>query len=336
MFKQAINVFIVFCIATFSVGLFSANPSTPNPSTPSFSTQLNLAPANAVQIKTIKNQKNISVFAGQIPTLTIIIDDLGNNLASGRRAVNLPGAITYAILPHTPQARELANYVDQANTNNRFRINKEVIIHMPMEAVGHKSIGPGGLKMQQDQQDFIHTLRAAIQALPQAKGLSNHMGSQLTSQPDRMNWLMSELSKSQFYFIDSKTTGNSAAMHAADQQQIPYLVRDVFLDHDPSPAAIDKAYKKALALANRSGAAVLIAHPYSTTLDYLERELPKLGHAGVALVNASQAIAQKQYRQQYHQQPRQTVSLLLSNAIPKNIHTRPALKALKPKPSFEK
>jgi polysaccharide deacetylase 2 family uncharacterized protein YibQ len=334
MFKQAINVFIFFCIATFSVGLFSANSFSPSLTSP-----LNLTPPNTTQPETIKKQKNISISLHKLPTLTIIIDDLGNNLASGRRAVNLPGAITYAILPHTPQARELANYVDQANTSNRFEINKEVIIHMPMEAVGHKSIGPGGLKMQQDQQDFIYTLRAAIQALPQAKGLSNHMGSQLTSQPDRMNWLMSELSKSQFYFIDSKTTGNSAAMQAADQQQIPYLVRDVFLDHDPSPAAIDKAYKKALALANRSGAAVLIAHPYSTTLDYLERELPKLGHAGVALVNASQAIAQKQYRQQYHQQPRQTASLLLSNAMPKNIHTRPAVTALKPKPSeprFEK
>ncbi|MEZ7984618.1 MAG: divergent polysaccharide deacetylase family protein, partial [Pseudomonadales bacterium] len=149
------------------------------------------------------------------PSLVIIIDDLGNNLASGRRAVNLPGAITYAILPHTPQAIELATYA------NHVDVNKEVIIHMPMEAVGHKHMGPGGLNMHQDHQDFIHTLQAAIQALPQAKGLSNHMGSQLTSQPDRMHWLMSELSKTPFYFIDSKTTDNSAAMHAADEQNIP-------------------------------------------------------------------------------------------------------------------
>ncbi len=246
------------------------------------------------------------------PSLAIIIDDLGNNLASGRRAVNLPGAITYAILPHTPQAIELATYA------NHVDINKEVIIHMPMEAVGHRHMegdierhmGPGGLNMHQDQEDFIHTLQAAIQALPQAKGLSNHMGSQLTSQPDRMHWLMSELSKTPFYFIDSKTTDNSAAMQAADEQKIPYLVRDIFLDHDPDPAAIDKAFKKALALAIQSGSAVLIAHPYPSTLDYLEHALPKLSEAGVVLVNASQAIAQKTLQQQNREAP-----LLVSKVI---------------------
>ena len=238
------------------------------------------------------------------PSLAIIIDDLGNNLASGRRAVNLPGAITYAILPHTPQAIELATYA------NNIDINKEVIIHMPMEAVGHKHIGPGGLNMHQDQEDFIHTLQAAIKALPQAKGLSNHMGSQLTSQPDRMRWLMAELSKTPFYFIDSKTTDNSAAMQAADEQQIPYLVRDIFLDHDRDPAAIDRAYKKALALAIRSGSAVLIAHPYPSTLDYLETALPKLRQAGIVLVNASQAIAQKNRHQVNSDKP-----LLISKAI---------------------
>ena len=263
-----------------------------------------LSASLAAQPNTENHQKKRLNLSHQTPSLAIIIDDLGNNLASGRRAVNLPGAITYAILPHTPQAIELATYA------NNIDINKEVIIHMPMEAVGHKHIGPGGLNMHQDQEDFIHTLQAAIKALPQAKGLSNHMGSQLTSQPDRMRWLMAELSKTPFYFIDSKTTDNSAAMQAADEQQIPYLVRDIFLDHDRDPAAIDRAYRKALALAIRSGSAVLIAHPYPSTLDYLETALPKLRQAGIVLVNASQAIAQKNRHQVNSDKP-----LLISKAI---------------------
>ena len=283
MFKQVVKAVLVFFMAAFSITL---------------SAQLN---TTLVQ----------SDFTHATPSLVIIIDDLGNNLASGRRAINLPGAITYAILPHTPQATALATYA------NSVDINKEVIIHMPMEAVGQKQIGLGGLNMHQGQQDFIHTLHAAIKALPQAKGLSNHMGSQLTSQPDRMHWLMSELSKTPFYFIDSKTTDNSAAMQAADDQQIPYLVRDIFLDHDRDPAAIDRAYKKALALAIRSGSAVLIAHPYSSTLDYLETALPKLSQAGIVLVNASQAIAQKNRQQANIDKP-----LLMSKAIIISEHIR--------------
>jgi polysaccharide deacetylase 2 family uncharacterized protein YibQ len=274
MYRQTVKAVLLIFITAFSANLMAqSNTLLAQPASslvaPSFAAPSLAAPYLAT------------------PSLVIIIDDLGNNLASGRRAVNLPGAITYAILPHTPQAIELATYA------NHVDVNKEVIIHMPMEAVGHKHMGPGGLNMHQDHQDFIHTLQAAIQALPQAKGLSNHMGSQLTSQPDRMHWLMSELSKTPFYFIDSKTTDNSAAMHAADEQNIPFLVRDIFLDHDPDPIAIDKAFKKALALAIKSGSAVLIAHPYPSTLDYLEHALPRLNEAGVVLVNASQAIAQK-------------------------------------------
>lgn len=287
MYRQTVKAVLFCLIATFSMSLIA--------------------------------QSNIATTQQTLPatpaTLTIIIDDLGNNLASGRRAVNLPGAITYAILPHTPQAIELATYANSVDSN------KEVIIHMPMEAVGHKHMGPGGLNMHQGHEDFIQTLQAAIQALPQAKGLSNHMGSQLTSQPDRMHWLMAELSKTPFYFIDSKTTDNSAAMQAADKQNIPYLVRDIFLDHDRDPAAIDRAYKKALALAIRSGSAVLIAHPYPSTLDYLENALPKLSQAGVVLVNASQAIAQKHLQQDLHQKNTDK-PLLISKAIINNDYSR--------------
>ena len=223
--------------------------------------------------------------AAKTAQLVIIIDDLGNNLARGRRAVELPGALTYAILPHTPLAKKLAFYATQLDDR------KEVIIHMPMASMGHKRLGPGGLEIDQDQQTFAATLQDAFAAVPFAKGLSNHMGSKLTAMPDRMQWLMTELRKTDFYFIDSRTTGDSAASFAADQHNIPYLTRDVFLDHDPLPTAIDNAYQRALQLARDNGIAVIIAHPYSTTLDFLEKALPRLTETGIDLIPASEAIA---------------------------------------------
>lgn len=239
-----------------------------------------------IQPKNIPSNKTAT---NKSPMLVIVMDDLGNNLERGIRAVELPGALTYGILPHTPLAKKLAFYVSQ------FGNDKEVIIHMPMEASSHKHLlGPGALEMNHNQQLFVDTLQHALSAIPFAKGLSNHMGSRLTSLPDRMDWLMSELSKSDFYFLDSKTTGNSAAMSAAAKQSIPYLARDIFLDHDPDPLAIDLAFNKALTLAKHSGLAVIIAHPYPSTLDFLEVELPKLAQSGVSLVNASQAIKQQE------------------------------------------
>lgn len=237
--------------------------------------------------------------SGNHSQLVIIIDDLGNNLELGRRAVELPGALTYAILPHTPLAKKLAFYATQLDQR------KDIIIHMPMASVQNKRLGPGGLETHHDQQAFVETLHKAFAAIPFASGLSNHMGSKLTALPDRMDWLMAELGKCEFYFVDSKTTGNSSAQNAAATRTIPYLSRDIFLDHDPSPAAIDKAYNDALQLARQKGIAVVIGHPYTSTLDYLEKALPQLANSDVTLISAGEALllqTKTRYKTASHQQ----------------------------------
>ncbi len=43
------------------------------------------------------------------PRIAIIIDDLGYGLNAGRRAIDLPGPVSFAVLPGTPRARVLAN-----------------------------------------------------------------------------------------------------------------------------------------------------------------------------------------------------------------------------------
>lgn len=217
--------------------------------------------------------------------LAIIIDDIGYNLPLGKRAAELPGPITYAVLPHTPVAKKLAFYATQLNTQN------EIIVHMPMESHHGKRLGPGGLTADFSQQEFISTLRSALNELPFARGLSNHMGSHLTTLPDRMHWLMEELSAQGLYFVDSKTTQGRTSWAAANRSQVPYIARDVFLDHDPKPEAIAAAFQKALRLAKRSGLAVVIAHPYPSTLTFLEHELLTIKNQGVNLVNASEALA---------------------------------------------
>jgi len=229
---------------------------------------------------------------GQPPLLVMIIDDLGNHFSQGVRAIQLPGDLTYGIMPHTPQAKRLARYAKKYSA--LYHDKKEVIIHMPMES-DHRLTG-GGLDSRQDRQIFSRTLREAMREIPDARGLNNHMGSKLTRMSEQMDWLMAELKASSLYFIDSKTTLGSAAAAAADKSAIPRLSRDIFLDHDPDPKAIDRAYKKALRLARQRGLAVVIAHPYPTTLRYLERQLPKLAHSPIALVSAGDAIRIRRIR----------------------------------------
>ena len=61
------------------------------------------------------------------PVISIIIDDLGDALTAGRRAIDLPYALTYSILPHTPHSVKLAHYAQ--------RRKKEVFLHLPMQPV---------------------------------------------------------------------------------------------------------------------------------------------------------------------------------------------------------
>ena len=77
-------------------------------------------------------------FSRPSPSIVIIIDDIGDNLSYGLRAVRLPGAVSCAFLPHTVYARRLAIAA--------HKLNKEVILHLPMESEDEQSPGHQGLQ----------------------------------------------------------------------------------------------------------------------------------------------------------------------------------------------
>lgn len=215
-------------------------------------------------------------------SIAIVIDDLGNNLALGRRAVELPGPLGFAILPLRPQTVALADYA--------HRLNREVIAHIPMDNRENKVLGPGALKASMNREIFNQNLMAAIQSVPHLQGVSNHMGSLLTENPEQMDWLMTALSALPLYFIDSRTSRETVAHQTARKHRIGSLERDVFLDNDTRYEAIDYQFNRLLKLARRNGSALAIGHPYPSTLDYLEKALPELESRGIHLVSPSQLL----------------------------------------------
>ncbi|MGI9285350.1 MAG: divergent polysaccharide deacetylase family protein [Pseudomonadales bacterium] len=222
--------------------------------------------------------------AQELPIVVIIMDDLGNNHAVGMRALDLQGNLTYGILPNTPSAEVLARHA--------YASDKEVIVHAPMSSVHRLNPGPGALSDQLGHSEFLTTVRGNIRAIPHARGLNNHMGSALTPVPEFMGLLMAVVAENDLYFIDSRTTAATVAASVAEHFQIKHLSRDVFIDHDPSMTAIDAAFQQLLALARRNGIAVGTAHPYPTTLQYLESVLPNLyANEQVRLLSGSDAIA---------------------------------------------
>jgi len=216
--------------------------------------------------------------------LCIIIDDIGYSMERGRRAIELPGPITLAVIPFTPNAYPLAELAS--------RSGKDVILHQPMQAVEqHRRFHTSHtLTLDMSPEDFRHTLNSALDSLPNVVGVNNHTGSLLTQRQAPMAMLMQQIHRRHLFFLDSRTTPASIAARVARETGVPTLQRDLFLDHVPEPSAIAAAFQTALDLAARKGTAVIIAHPHATTLDFLERAIPRLAGRGYTLIAAKELV----------------------------------------------
>ena len=225
-----------------------------------------------------------ALHAAEAPRIAIIIDDLGYHVAAGQRAVNLPGPVACAVLPHTPRAAELAEAA--------FARGKDVLLHLPLQSVRDAGGSePGAIMLDMDRAEFRRSFAASFTSVPHAVGVSNHRGSLLTQHPGHMSWLMEEIqAQGNLFFVDSYTTHRSIALDLARESGVPSVKRDVFLDPDRAPETLQREFLRLKELSRQHGMAVGIGHPYPSTLEFLEAELPKLEQEGYELVGISQYI----------------------------------------------
>lgn len=210
--------------------------------------------------------------------IAIIIDDIGYQ-KSDLKLIDLPFQLTYAVLPYTPYGAKAARQA--------FTQQKDVMLHMPMEASNGKTLGPGALTSDMSKQQILDTLQDALADIPYAIGINNHMGSFYTAQEQPMAWMMEYLSHRQLFFVDSLTTPNSTATKYASYYGVTSLSRHVFLDNVQTEAAIAKQFEQLLAIARKRQSAIAIGHPYPETYQFLRKNLPRLRQQGIELVSIS-------------------------------------------------
>jgi len=212
------------------------------------------------------------------PRIAIIIDDIGYQ-KSDLRMVALPYALTYAVLPHTPYGKQAAEIA--------YNQQNDVILHMPMEATAQNALGPGALTQHMSRQQIHRTLQQALSDIPFAIGMNNHMGSLFTALDHPMDWTMEYLSERHLFFVDSLTTPQSTAKHYAQQRNVTFLARHIFLDNQQNQAAIEKQFQQLLQIARQHQTAIAIGHPYPETYRFLKQRLPQLAAEGIELVGIS-------------------------------------------------
>lgn len=227
-----------------------------------------------------------SGYSSHAGMIGLIIDDFGTAPQSVLNAfANLSVPWTATIIPGTASCREQARFLSGRDI--------PLMIHMPMEPVGDEGwdLGDGAIYASTPRDDVDRLVARALEDVPGATGLNNHMGSRVTAEHGVMRALMASLKERGLFFIDSGTTAASVAMEEADRAGIACARRDVFLDPENDPAVIEQQFMAALEHARENGSVILLGHPRQNTLEALRRLLPRAREEGFEFVTVDRLLS---------------------------------------------
>ena len=207
-----------------------------------------------------------------LPRFALVIDDFGYAPPElVRRLCAQPVPFAAAILPYQEFTQESAAIAHGAG--------KEILLHLPMEPIGYpgpgKDPGPNAVMFDLPESDMRARVRKALLEVPWRKGVNNHMGSRITPDRTRMNWILQEIKAAHCYFLDSRTEKDTVAYEVAVELKVPAAERKVFLDDDKAFEAMAKQWERALAIARAEGQVIIIGHIYPETVEALEKLIPR-------------------------------------------------------------
>jgi polysaccharide deacetylase 2 family uncharacterized protein YibQ len=222
-----------------------------------------------------------SLQAGLRPKIAIVIDDLGGENHISQELLHWDLPLTFSILPFTPYSKTLASEAHQKG--------REVILHLPMEPRGYPEIKPGeGVLLEEmDEEKLLRQLSKDIEAVPYIKGVSNHMGSRLMEDPEKVKIILSELRRRGLFFLDSRTTPQTVGLQTAESIGLKAMERTLFLDHSSNEADVKHQLERLIEISLSTGKAIGIGHPHPSTIKSLKEMIPKIQEKGIDIVPLS-------------------------------------------------
>lgn len=186
--------------------------------------------------------------------VAIVIDDFGFNGKGTKEMLEIGIPITCAILPFSEFTKQEAELIHS--------IGHEIIIHIPMEPHhGDPSwLGEKGITSRLSNERIDEIMREAIEKVPYAVGVNNHMGSKATEDRRIMEVIIKVLQEKDLFILDSKTGLHSVVGEVAAVYKVPYIERSLFLDNTKDKTYIKKQLRKLGELALKDGTAIAIGH----------------------------------------------------------------------------
>lgn len=193
--------------------------------------------------------------------IAIVIDDVSSSRQK-KAILDIGYNVTMAFLP--PQK-------GHSNSAKIAQNQKVHMIHIPMQASPKfKSTEKITLTIDDSYKRIESIIKNLRKLYPKAVYTNNHTGSVFTQNDDAMDKLFKALKKYDFVFVDSRTTAKSVAKKYALKYNMPYIVRNTFLDNEKDYTYIQNQLKKAIKIAKKRGYAIAIGHPHSLTLKVLK------------------------------------------------------------------
>ncbi len=221
--------------------------------------------------------------------VALIIDDFGvNPLEKIAGFIDLPIPYTASIIPF----EEFTGEVVQALSDKEI----EIIVHMPMEPMDYPKHNPGShaIYIKLPPQEIKKRIREAIEEIPTAVGMNNHMGSRVTSDARTMGIVAEALSESGLFFIDSRTSKYSCAAKEIAKKGIPVTCQNGNIDVEDDTSCIARRFIE-LALSSRENdeGILIVGHARPRTLIAINRVLGELDKWGIEFITASEMIARR-------------------------------------------
>jgi len=231
--------------------------------------------------------------------IAIILDDAGYNVNGYvKQLLELQVPLTFSVIPGLKYSKEIANMV--------YAKGYEIMVHMPMEYCGNSKIThedklyQAGHNMKpykyavligMSKEEVEGNIEAAIDSIPHAVGMNNHMGSKATADEVIMSYVLDKVKTKNCYFIDSVTTGRSIAYRLAKQKDVQTNKRDVFLDNENDVDYVKERIYELIYRAKRQGYAIGIGHATKeATAKALVEMVPKLKEYNIEIIPASQLV----------------------------------------------
>ena len=217
---------------------------------------------NKIDEKSIITKKDTFTYDKKIkPKIAIVIDDVTTQ-AQKDKILSMGYKINMAFLPPTKTHPDSAKIAQSLSFH---------MIHFPMQASGaFKGEEINTLTINDSYETIEKRVKQLREWYPNAVYTNNHTGSVFTENEEAVDKLFRALRKYNFIFVDSRTSAKSVAKKYAKKYDMPYIVRNTFIDNDRDFKSIQNQLKKAIEIAKKQGYAIAIGHPHTVTLEVLK------------------------------------------------------------------